>query len=160
MIAYERQKGEFTVTTDPARIDVDVVHDYLARQSYWAQQIPRDVVERALANSMCFGLYREDAQIGLARVITDQATFAYLCDVFVLPEFQGHGLGTWLIQCVMEHPSLQGLRRFSLRTRDAHGLYRKFGFTEQATQAETNQWMEIVDRDAYRRLAGGSMDSA
>jgi len=126
---YERRREGFSVSTDPARLDLDAVHAFLST-SYWAEGIPRDLLARGLRNSLCFGLYEGDRQVGLARVITDGATFAYLCDVYVLPELRGRGLGTWLMECVMEHPDLQGLRRFSLVTRDAHELYRPFGFTE------------------------------
>jgi GNAT superfamily N-acetyltransferase len=143
----EHHRDGFTISTDPARLDVDAVHAYLAA-SYWAERIPREIVERALRNSLCFGLYEGDRQIGLARVVTDAATFAYLCDVYVLPEKQGRGLGKWLMQCVMEHPDLQGLRRFSLVTRDAHELYRPFGFTETASPG----WhMEIVRPEIYKQ---------
>ena len=128
-MTYERSKDGFTVSTDPARLDVDAIQAYLTT-SYWAEGISREVVARSLPHSLCFGLYEGERQIGLARVITDRATYAYLCDVYVLPERRGLGLGAWLMECVMEHPDLQGLRRFSLVTRDAHELYRRFGFTE------------------------------
>lgn len=144
--AYERRQHPFTVSTDPQRLDAAAVHAYLSGQSYWARNIPFDIVQRSLQHSLCFGLYEDDRQIGLARVITDQATFAYLCDVYVLPAYQRHGLGKWLVQCVLEHPSLQRLRRFMLRTQDAHGLYRRFGFTEDADPQRT---MVIVKRDLY-----------
>ncbi|HYX25053.1 MAG TPA: GNAT family N-acetyltransferase, partial [Thermoanaerobaculia bacterium] len=126
---HEHHRDGFTVSTDPARLDVDAVHAFLAT-AYWCAGIPRATVARALANSLCFSLYAGPRQIGLARVISDFATFAYLCDVYVLPELRGRGLGSWLMECVMAHPGLQGLRRFTLVTRDAHELYRAFGFTE------------------------------
>src|SRR3954469_18388296 len=126
---HEHHRDGFTVSTDPARVDVDAVHAFLTT-AYWCEGIPRQTVARALSRSLCFGLYEGERQVGLARVITDAATFAYLCDVYVLPEMRGRGLAKWLIECVMEHPDLQGLRRFSLVTRDAHELYRPFGFTE------------------------------
>jgi GNAT superfamily N-acetyltransferase len=126
----EYTNGSYIISTDPARLDVAVIHQYLAEQSYWAQNIPRDVVARAIAGSLNFGLYASDGkQIGFARVITDYATFAYLCDVFILPEYRGQGLSKWLMTCIMAHPELQNLRRFMLMTRDAHGLYSRFGFT-------------------------------
>jgi ribosomal protein S18 acetylase RimI-like enzyme len=129
-MAYERRQDGFTVSTDPALLDLDAIHEALA-QAYWSEGIPRHIVERGLRASLCFGLYAgEGRQAGLARVITDAATFAYLCDVYVLPELRGRGLGKFLLRSVMEHPDLQGLRRFSLVTRDAHELYRSFGFTE------------------------------
>jgi GNAT superfamily N-acetyltransferase len=142
----EHSRESFTVSTDPARMDVDAVHAFLAT-SYWAEGIPRETVERALRGSLCFGLYEGDRQIGLARMVTDRATFAYLCDVYVLPEFRGRGLGTWLMECVMEHPDLQGLRRLSLVTRDAHELYRPFGFTEIQSPG---RHMEIVRPGLYK----------
>lgn len=144
---HEHHRDGFTVSTDPARVDVNAAHAYLAT-SYWAEGIPRDVVERALQGSLCFGLYEGERQIGLARVITDRATFAYLCDVYVLPERRGLGLGRWLMECVMAHPDLQGVRRFSLVTRDAHELYRPFGFTE-IEQPERH--MAITRPDLYKR---------
>jgi ribosomal protein S18 acetylase RimI-like enzyme len=144
---YERRQEEFTVSTDPARLDAEAIHAALSKE-YWSEGIPREIVERSLRGSLCFGLYAEDGQIGLARVITDAATFAYLCDVYVLPEFRGRGLGKLLMRAVMEHPDLQGLRRFSLVTRDAHGLYRGFGFTEIKTP---DRHMEIVRPDLYKR---------
>ena len=148
---FERRRGTFTVSTDPARLDLDVVHGYLAR-SYWAEGIPRGVVDRAVAAALCFGLYEgepgDGAQVGFARVITDRATYAYLADVFVLESHRGQGLGVWLMECVMAHPALQGLRRWSLVTRDAHDLYRRFGF---ASLAAPERYMEKVDSEVYRR---------
>ncbi len=125
--AFEQRRGEFTVTTDATRMDIDVIHGYLAR-AYWSEGIPREIVERAVPRSLCFGLFERETQIGFARVVTDYTTFAYICDVFVLESHQGKGLGTWLMQCVMQHPEMQGLRRCQLITRDAHTLYEKVGF--------------------------------
>lgn len=120
----------YAVSTDPARIDIDYVHRYLSQQSYWAGAIPRDVVARSVANALSFGLYAPDgAQVGFARVITDKATFAWLADVFIDPARQGLGLGKSLMDAIVAHPELQGLRRFMLATADAHGLYRRYGFT-------------------------------
>src|SRR5437899_9074093 len=121
-------KGEFEISTDPSRVNAAAVHAFLAA-SYWARGVPLPVVERSIRNSICFGIYRGDEQAGFARVITDRATFAYLADVFVFEAFRGRGLSKWLMECVMAHPDLQGLRRWSLLTRDAHGLYQKLGFT-------------------------------
>jgi N-acetylglutamate synthase-like GNAT family acetyltransferase len=132
------RKDGFEISTDPAQIDVAAVHGFLTG-SYWAKGIPRAIVERSIQNSMCFGIYREKQQAGFARVITDRATFAYLADVFVAPEFRGLGLSKWLMECITAHPDLQGLRRWSLITRDAHGLYRRFGF-EPLSAPE--RWME------------------
>jgi GNAT superfamily N-acetyltransferase len=144
---YERRQDGFTVTTDPDRLDLDAIHAALS-QAYWSEGIPKEIVERGLRGSLCFGLYSEEGQIGLARVITDRASFAYLCDVYVLPELRGRGLGKFLIRCVLEHPDLQGLRRFHLVTRDAHELYRPFGFTEVKSP---ERHMEIVRPDVYRK---------
>ena len=122
----------YEISTDPARLDLDVIHGFL-RTAYWSPGVPREVVERSLAHSLCFGLYAPDGrQAGFARAVTDRAVFAYLGDVFVLPEHRGHGLGVWLMQTVLEHPDLQGLRRISLATADAHGLYARFGFAAPA----------------------------
>lgn len=142
-------RGEFVVDTAADRIDVGLVHSYLSR-SYWAAEIPRAVVREAVANSLCFGLYRGDEQIGFARVVTDRATFAWVCDVFVLEEWRGRGLGVWLMRCVADHPQLQGLRRWLLATRDAHGLYAKSGF---AAPMRPESLMERLDSDVYRRPA-------
>ena len=143
----EHHRDGFTVSTDPARLDLDAVHAFLTT-AYWCAGIPRGTVARALSGSLCFGLYAGERQIGLARVITDAATFAYLCDVYVLPERRGKGLGRWLMECVMAHPDLQGLRRFTLVTRDAHELYRPFGFTEIQNPA---RHMEIVRPGLYKQ---------
>jgi GNAT superfamily N-acetyltransferase len=141
----EWTRDRFTVTTDRARLDRDVIHRFLA-SSYWAENIPRAIVDKSIDNSLCFGLLEESRQIGFARVVTDGATFAYLADVFVLPEHRGAGLGKWVIECVRSHPDLQGLRRWLLGTRDAHGLYRQFGFTPLK---HPEIFMEIVNRDLY-----------
>ncbi|HEU4656818.1 MAG TPA: GNAT family N-acetyltransferase [Capillimicrobium sp.] len=118
----------YEISTDPARLDLDVIHGFL-RTAYWSPGVAREVVERSIANSIPFGLYAPDgAQAGFARVVTDRAVFAYLGDVFVLPEHRGRGLGVWLVETVLAHPDLQGLRRFHLATADAHGLYARFGF--------------------------------
>ena len=117
----------YSISSDPARLDIDVIHGYLS-QSYWSPGIPRAVVERAIANSMCFGIFKGEEQVGFARVVTDRATFAYLADVFVLEAHRGKGLSKALMREIRGHPDLQGLRRWMLATRDAHGLYRQFGF--------------------------------
>ncbi|HJQ70033.1 MAG TPA: GNAT family N-acetyltransferase [Blastocatellia bacterium] len=128
MINEWRREG-YLISTDKRLMDVAVIHGYLTR-SYWAAGVPLDVVERSIEHSLAFGLYEGERQVGFARVITDRATFAYLADVFILEEFRGRGLGLWLIEAVMSHPDLQGLRRWMLVTRDAHGLYRKSGFAD------------------------------
>lgn len=117
----------YTISTDPARLDLEVIHGFLYH-CYWSPGIPRALVEKAIHHSLCFGLYENDKQIGFARVVTDYTSFAYLADVFVLPDQRQQGLGVWLIECVLACPALQTIRSFLLATRDAHGLYRKFGF--------------------------------
>jgi GNAT superfamily N-acetyltransferase len=141
----EVARGDYSISTDPARLDVDAIHAFLT-MAYWSEGIGRDLVARALDGSLCFGLYLGTAQVGLARVVTDRATFAYLCDVYVLPSHRGRGLGEWLIETVMSHPALQGLRRFSLVTKDAQELYRKFGFAEVAVEG---RHMEIARPGLY-----------
>lgn len=141
-MSFVRSRDGFTVSDDPARLDVAAIHAYLT-QSYWAKGIPRDVVERSIRGSLCFGLYSGDgAQIGFARVITDRAAFAYVCDVYVLEEYRGHGLGVWLMECVLDHPDLRGLRRWLLTTQDAHGLYEKVGFV----RAPFPERFMVIDR--------------
>ena len=120
---------DIEISTDPARLDVDVIHRFLAEESYWARGRTREVVERTIAHSLCFGVYLEERQVGYARVVTDFATFAWLADVFILDEFRGRGYGKVLVQAVVDHPDLQGLGRILLATKDAHGLYAQFGFT-------------------------------
>jgi GNAT superfamily N-acetyltransferase len=121
--------SDYIIDTDKARLDLSLIHQFLSQESYWAQNVPLDIVERSIENSLCFGVYQGNNQVGFARVITDQATFAYLCDVFVLPEHRGKGLSKQLIGTISNWPSLQGLRRWVLATRDAHTLYEQFGFT-------------------------------
>ena len=138
----------FSISTDNSLLDVELIHNYLDKDSYWANGIPFEKLERSIANSLCFGLYFEQKQIGFARVVTDRATFGYLADVFVLPEFRKRGLSKWLVQTIMGHHDLQGLRRWSLATADAHGLYAQFGFTE-ITHPE--RWMQIFT--PYKEMA-------
>lgn len=142
----EARRGELLVSTDRGRLQIDVVHEFLAG-SYWAEGIPRNTLERAIRNSLCFGLYDGADQVGFARVITDRATYAYLADVFILESHRGRGLSRWLMECIRSHPELQGLRRWGLVTRDAHGLYRKFGFRELR---HPESFMEIHGPDADR----------
>jgi GNAT superfamily N-acetyltransferase len=125
---YAVQQGEYTLSTDPARLDIDLIHRYLSEESYWARNIPRAVLEKAVANSLCFGIYHGTGQVGFARMTTDRATFAYLADVFIVSAHRGKGLSKWMMECILAHPDLQGLRRMMLATRDAHGLYAAFGF--------------------------------
>jgi GNAT superfamily N-acetyltransferase len=129
-VRREWRRDGFVIATDPERLDVPLVHRWLAEESYWARGVREDVVRRAIANSLTFGLYRDREQIGVARVVTDYATFAWLADVFVLAAWRGRRLGVWLVETVMTCPELQGLRNVILATADAHELYRRFGFTE------------------------------
>jgi GNAT superfamily N-acetyltransferase len=145
MAELERQRENYRISTDPSLLDLDAIHAYLAR-SYWAEGIPKEMVARAIAGSLCFGLFDGTRQVGFARVISDRATFAYLCDVYVLEEHRGRGLATWLMEAVISHPHLQGLRRFVLATRDAHGLYAKLGFTPLA---RAHIFMEIARPGLY-----------
>ncbi|GAB3566111.1 GNAT family N-acetyltransferase [Spirosoma luteolum] len=119
----------YIISTDKSRLNVDLIHQYLSQESYWAQNIPRALVERSIEHSLCFGVYWHEQQVGFARVISDFATFAYLADVFILPDHRGQGLSKRLVAAIAAHPDLQGLRRFMLATRDAHSLYAQFGFT-------------------------------
>lgn len=135
---FEARRGEITLSTDPGRLDMDAVADMLTR-AYWAWNRPRERTERALQNSLVFGLYDGEKQIGMARVVTDYSIFAYLCDVFILEEYRHKGLGKWLLETIMSHPDVKEMRRWMLTTDDAHGLYRQFGF-EQLTHLDT--WME------------------
>lgn len=144
--AYERRRGAFVISTDAERLDLDVVHGFLTR-SYWSAGVPRAVVARSMRHSLCFGLYEWERQVGFARVITDRATFAYLADVFVIESHRGRGLSKWLMEAILAHPDLQGLRRFSLVTKDAHGLYAGFGF---APLGAPERHMEMLRPDVYR----------
>lgn len=135
---------EFEISTDPARLDVDVIHEFL-QGAYWASGRRRSVVERSIKYSLCFGVYRAGRQVAFARVVSDRAVFAYLMDVFVVPEFRGQGISKALMRAVLDHPDLQNLRVFLLATRDAHGLYGQFGFRPLA---EPERWMAIQDRDS------------
>ena len=138
-------KGEFEISTDPARIDLRTVHEFLTN-SYWAKGIPVETVQRSIANSLCFAIYHQGRQIGFARVVSDSATFAYLADVFVLEPYRGCGLSKWLMEAIVGHPELQGLRRWMLATRDAQSLYRQYGFTELKAP---ERWMEVHRPDVY-----------
>ena len=138
----------FEISTDRDRLDVEVVHRFLSEEAYWCRGVPLATVEKAIAGSMNFGVYSEGRQIGFARVISDQATIAYLGDVFILPGYRGYGLGKTLMQSIMSHPDLQGLRRWILLTGDAHGLYRQFGWKDIA---QPDKWMEWHNRDVYAK---------
>lgn len=125
---YEATREPYHISTDPALLNVPLIHRYLSEESYWSRNIPLEVVERYLPHSLCFGVYEGSEQLGFARVITDYATFAYVGDVFILLQYRGKGLGKWLVASIQQHPSLQNLRRWFLFTEDAHGLYQQFGF--------------------------------
>lgn len=137
----ESHRESFTISTDPARLDIDAIADMLTR-AYWAKGRTREVIARYLQHSLTFGLFDGNRQIGLARVVSDYTTFAWLCDVFVHEDYRGLGLGKWLMETVHSHPDLQGLRRWILATRDAHGLYEQYGWTRLAS---TERWMEKFD---------------
>jgi GNAT superfamily N-acetyltransferase len=128
MEIYECVKNNFLVSTDRSKLNVEIIHNYLCNESYWAKNIPLGIVQKSIDGSVCFGLYDDKTQIGFARVVTDQATFGYLADVFILDAYRGKGLAKWMMEVIMLHPSLQGFRRWMLGTRDAHGLYAQFGF--------------------------------
>jgi GNAT superfamily N-acetyltransferase len=142
------RRNGFVVSTDRARLDVDLIHRFLTG-CYWAQGISRELVARSIENALCFGIYAEGKQMGFGRVISDYATYAYLGDVFILERYRGRGLSKWLMECIVRHPQLQGLRRWSLVTGDAHGLYSQFGFTSLAAP---ERWMEIHKPDVYAKV--------
>ena len=140
----------YTISTDPARLDVAAVHRYLSEESYWAKNIPLDTVQRAVANSLCLGAYAPNGTLaGFCRVVTDRATFAWLCDVFVLPPHRGQGLGKRLVATMLAHPDLQNLRRHLLATLDAHGLYQKAGYQPLG---HPERWLELAHPNPYPAL--------
>lgn len=147
--------NDFVISTDKSKIEITVVHDYLSKESYWAKNISLSIVQKAIENSFCFGLYKKKEvnkimQIGFARVITDKATFGYLADVFILEEYRGRGLSKWLIQEILNHPELQGFRGWMLGTKDAHGLYEQFGFK---LLENTGRIMRLSLLDAYSEIS-------
>lgn len=137
---------DFYISTDKAKMDIDMIHQYLSVDSYWAKGIPREKVEKSIANSFCFGVFQNGKQVGFAKVITDFTTIAYLGDVFILEEFRGLGLSKLLMESIMNHPELQGLRRWILLTADAHELYKKFGWN---SIKDPSRWMEIHTKNPY-----------
>ena len=139
---------QLLISTDKTKLDIPLIHQYLSEESYWAKNIPLDVVERSIANSLCFGVYLDEKQIGFARITSDCATFAYLADVFILTPYRGKGISKKLMEFIKEHPALQGLRRWMLATADAHGLYKQFGFTEVGSP---ERLMEIVIPKIYQQ---------
>ncbi len=142
----ESERNGFQVSTDRSRLNLDAIHEFLSQESYWAQNRTFEQTKTAIENSICFGVYHGEKQIGFARVVSDQATFAYIGDVFIIDEFRGRELSKWLMEVIVEHPDLQGLRRWVLATRDAHGLYKQFDFDALRFP---ERWMERIAPDAY-----------
>jgi GNAT superfamily N-acetyltransferase len=145
---YEAQQDNYLISTDPAKLDLGIIHGYLST-SYWAENIPFAIVEKSVTNSLCFGLYYEQQQIGFARLITDRTTFAYLADVFILEAHRGKGLSKWLIKTIHAHPELQTLRSWLLQTKDAHGLYKQFGWGEHPNPERI---MRKANPDIYKTM--------
>jgi GNAT superfamily N-acetyltransferase len=145
---FEREREGCLISTDPAKLDLDVIHGFLSR-AYWSEDVPRSTLERAIRNSLCFGVYVDGRQAGFARVVTDRATFAYIADVFILEPHRGRGLSKQMMGVIRSHPDLQGLRRWSLATRDAHGLYSQFGFTPLQMP---ERHMEILHLEIYKKV--------
>ena len=140
-------KDGFVISTEKEKMDIDLIHSFLTR-TYWAEGISKEIIGRSIEGSLCFGVFENSKQVGFARMITDKATFAYLADVFIIEEYRGRGLSKWLMEVIMSHPDLQGLRRMILATKDAHGLYKQFGF---APLINVDRWMQILDQDVYKR---------
>ena len=140
-------KNPFVISTEKEKLDIDFVHSFLTL-SYWAEGISKEIIKKSVEGALCFGVFENDKQIGFARMITDKATFAYLADVFIIEDYRNLGLSKWLMEVIMSHPDLQGLRRMMLATRDAHGLYEKFGFTPLTN---VDRWMHIHNPDIYKR---------
>src|SRR5262245_52310532 len=153
-MTHEWHQDGYTISTDPQRLDLKAIHGFLTK-AYWSPGIPMEIVKRSIDHSIPFGIYHSDRLVGFGRVITDRATFGYVGDVFVLEEHRGHGLSKWLVECIVSHPELQGFRRWVLITRDAQGLYRRFGFQPLA---KPDRYMERHSPDAYRRGPEGAGD--
>jgi len=145
-INMQWQRDGFTISTDQSRLQIERIHKFLKEESYWAKERTLEQIETAIKNSLPFGVYKGENQIGFARVVTDYATFAYLGDVFIFEEFRGQGLSKWLLETILAHPNLQNLRRWILATRDAHALYAKFDFTALKFP---ERWMEKTAPNAY-----------
>ncbi len=145
----EFQKGDYLLSTDQKKLNLKVIHEFL-KDSYWAKEIPFEIVKKSVKNSYCFGVYKSEEQIGFARIVSDFATFAYLADVFIIEEYRGKGLSKWLMECIMKDQNLQNLRTFSLATWDAHSLYEKYGFSKIKNP---ERQMSISNINIYRELA-------
>ncbi|AHF14056.1 GNAT family N-acetyltransferase [Niabella soli] len=141
-------KNDFCISTDKTKLDIDTIYTFLAKEAYWCLNIPKDRVLVSIENSLCFGVYTGSRQIGFARIISDFSTIAYLGDVFIVKDYRGMGLSKWLMETIMNHPDLQGLRRWILLTGDAHQLYRQFGWKEIA---DPSLWMELHNKNAYTK---------
>lgn len=139
---FEELKKEYSISTDPLKLNIDIIYNYISNESYWGKGRPLEVIKRSIENSLPFGIYHKNEMIGFARVLTDYATFAWIADVFILEEHRGKGLSKWLMEFILAHPELQGFRRWVLATKDAHELYRKFGFNELN---KPERWMERPD---------------
>ena len=144
----EWRKDKFWITTEKPKLDIPFIQQFLTN-SYWAAGISEEIVQRCVDGSICFGVFHEDQQIGFARVVTDKASFGYLADVFIDEAWRGKGLSKWLMEIIMQHPDLQGFRRFLLATRDAHGLYKQFGFTDLNNP---ERWMQIHNPTVYKKV--------
>jgi GNAT superfamily N-acetyltransferase len=149
MIDQTINRDDFSISTDKVKLDVGSIHNFLSTQAYWCLNIPRSVVESAIEQSLCFGVYHQKKQIGFARIISDFATIAYLGDVYIEANYRGQGLSKWLMETIMAYPTLQGLRRWILLTGDAHELYRQFGWSEIS---DPSKWMELYKKDVYSNL--------
>lgn len=152
---YEAIEGEYLISTDTSKLDIDLIYHYLSEESYWALGIPRSVVEKSILNSICFGIYKAGKQLGFARVVSDKATFAYLADVFVLSDFRGKGLSKFLMRTIHAHPDLQNLRRWWLGTKDAHGLYAQFGWT-RINDDVAKRFMQLHNPDVYKSFSNSA----
>ena len=144
-------EDEYEISTDKKRLDPAMIHDFLANESYWAKGIPLEVMKKSIENSLCFGVYHKGRQVGFARVVTDYATTAYVGDVFIIESYRGRGLGKRLIKTIVDHPELEGLRLWFLGTRDAHDLYRKYGFKKVAETPAMERLMAILNPEVYKK---------
>jgi GNAT superfamily N-acetyltransferase len=148
MTALTIYKHEFCISTDKTKLRLDSIHEFLSTKAYWCLNIPKEKVQTAIQNSLCFGVYQGEKQIGFARIISDFSTIAYLGEVYILEEYRGNALSKWLMETIMSYPDLQGMRRWILLTGDAHGLYRQFGWTDIA---DPTVWMELHNKNIYSK---------